>query len=113
MYEQPDDETEHLPDRGDQEQEQEGDTDAAVDRGPAECGDHPRYEVDGDRQAGEHTRPREDASDEPEAPATPGGAQRRRDDRDVECVHSPPGVGGGSSARRRATVRNPVCATMR
>ena len=66
------------------------------------------HEVDADREPGERrpptrTRVRRARAASRRTPAT----RRSRDDRDVERVHSPPGVGGGSSARRRATVRKP------
>ena len=92
VHEEPDDEPERLPDRRDEEEEHERDADAAVGAGPAERGDDLRDEVDADRQPGEHAGPREDPGDEPESPAAEPGAESRRDDRDVECVHSPPGV---------------------
>jgi hypothetical protein len=95
-----------LPPAGKEQEEQERHEQPRLRRLPAQEAHHVVDERDREHDAERESAPRHDAGDEAKAVAEVAGGDHRRDDDEVEDVHSP-----GTS--RRAWVRNPVWATIR
>jgi hypothetical protein len=77
-----------LPERGHEEEEEDGNRHAIVGTRPAERRHDPRHVVNADDQPDGDTAPREDATDEAEAPATDTREDQGDDEKSVERVHA-------------------------
>ena len=77
-----------LPERGHEEEEEDGNRHTIVGTRPAERRHDPRHVVNADDQPDRDTAPGEDATDEAEAPATDTREDQGDDEKSVERVHA-------------------------